>query len=78
MLRRDLKRRAQCQSGSDLTGFTRNFFWNGRDVRTLKQIVLRDAISRPAGFLSHLLLRSKESAGREGAGDGEKDESSFH
>src|SRR5438067_3237065 len=31
MLRRDLKRRAQCQSGSDLTGFTRNFFWNGRD-----------------------------------------------
>ena len=67
-----------CQSGSDLTGFTRNFFWNGCDVRRLQRIALRDAISRPAGFLSDLLLWSKESAGREGAGDGEKDESSFH
>ena len=67
-----------CQSGSDLTGFTRNFFSNGCDVRTLQRIVLRDAIGRPAGFLSDLLLRSKESAAGEGAGDGKKDESSFH
>ena len=52
---------------------------NGRDVRTLQRIVLRDAISRPAGFLSDLLLWSKESAAGEGAaGDGAKDESSFH
>ena len=67
-----------CQSGSDLTGFTRNFFSNGCDVRTLQRIVLRDAIGRPAGFLSDLLLWSKESAGREGAGDGKKDERLFH
>ena len=71
-------RRAQCQSGSDLTGFTRNFFLNGCDVRALQRIVLRDAISRPAGFLSDLLLWSKESTAREGAGDGKKDKSSFH
>ena len=67
-----------CQSGSDLTGFTRNFFSNGCDVRTLQRIVLRDALGRPAGFLSDLLLRSKESTAGEGAGDGKKDESSFH
>jgi hypothetical protein len=66
------------QSGSDLTGFTRNFFLNGCDVRTLQRIALRHTISRPAGFLSDLLLRSKKSAGREGTDDGEKDESSFH
>jgi len=71
-------RRAQCQSGLDLTGFTRNFFSNGCDVRTLQRIVLRDAIGRPAGFLSDLLLRSKESAAGEGAGDGKKGKSSFH
>jgi hypothetical protein len=69
---------AQCQFGSDLTGFTRNFFLNGCDVGRLQRIALRDAISRPAGFLSDLLLWSKESTGREGAGDGKKDESSFH
>ena len=62
-----------CQSGSDLTGFTRNFFLNGCDVRRLQRIAIRDAISRPAGFLSDLLLWSKESAGREDASDGEKD-----
>ena len=67
-----------CQSGSDLTGFTRNFFWNALDVRTLQRIALRDAIGRPAGFLSDLLLRSKESTAGEGAGDGKKGKSSFH
>jgi hypothetical protein len=67
-----------CQSRSDLTGFTRNFFLKGCNVRRLQRIALRNAISRPAGFLSDLFLWSKESAGREGAGDGEKDESLFH
>ena len=50
---------------------------NGYDVRTLQRIVLRGAISRPAGFLSDLLLWSKESTAGEGTGDGEKNESSF-